>query len=87
VKKKLEVLGKTTHGKSTKEAYQQWIDQLRKKHQQQLNQVRRRKLCVQHRVPWDPGGSISEIRRQKFSCIEASMNHRNQYPVREFPII
>jgi hypothetical protein len=53
-KKKLEVLRKNMHGKSPKEVFQQWMDQVRKKPREQVNNMRRRETEVQRQVRWDP---------------------------------
>jgi hypothetical protein len=42
-KKKYEFPKKPTKGKSAGEAFQEWLDQVRKKHNQQMNEVQRRK--------------------------------------------
>jgi hypothetical protein len=75
--KKWELRRKTMHGKSTKEAFQAWIDQVRKKHREQMNNEQRRTTRLQRHVPWDPGGFIYEMHSSEVS------NHRSQYPVRE----
>jgi hypothetical protein len=56
-KNKRDVRRKTTHGKSQKEAFQAWLDQVRKQPREQTNKVRQRTTEMQRHVPWDPGGS------------------------------
>jgi hypothetical protein len=77
VKKKLEGLKKNAHGKSQKEAFQAWLDQVRKKPREQTNKVRQQTTEMQRYVPWDPGGFIYETRSSQVP------DHRSQYPVRE----
>jgi hypothetical protein len=81
-KKKWDLRKKTTHGKSTREAFQQWIDHVRKKHREQMNNDGRLTTEMRRYVPWDPGGFIYETRYQKFSSIEARMTHRSPYHLR-----
>jgi hypothetical protein len=56
-KKKWELRKKTTRGKS-----QQWIDQVRKKHREQMNHEQRQTTRQQRHVPWDPGGLVYKLR-------------------------
>jgi hypothetical protein len=72
LKKKWESRRKTTHSKSSKEAFQAWIDHVRKKHHEQQTTE------MQRYVPWDPGGVVYKI-HLKFSSIEARVTHRSQY--------
>jgi hypothetical protein len=67
-KEKLEGLKKNTHKKSSKEAFQAWINPVRKKHHEEQTTEKQR------HVPWDPGGVVYKI-HQKFSGIEASVTH------------
>jgi hypothetical protein len=55
-KKKWELRRKNMHKKTSKEAFQAWMDHVRKKrHVQQTTEMQRY-------VPWDPGGFIYESR-------------------------
>jgi hypothetical protein len=67
LKKKWELQRKTMHGKSQKEAFQAWMDQVCKKPQQQTTEMQRH-------VPWDPGGFISKNRSSQVP------DHRSQSP-------
>jgi hypothetical protein len=71
-KKKWELRKKTTQDKSSKEAFQAWLDHVSKKHRNQTNNVRQQTTEMQRHVPWDPGGVVYKIRRKKFPLIEAS---------------
>jgi hypothetical protein len=74
-KKKWELLRKNMHDKSSKEAFQAWIDQVRMKHHEQTNNVGRHQTTRQQRhVPWDPGGFISKNRSSQVP------DHRSQSP-------
>jgi hypothetical protein len=77
-KKKWEVLEKTTPEKSTRAAFQAWMNQVCKKPREQTNNVRQQTTEMQRHVPWDPGGVVYKI-HQKFSGIEVSVTHRSQY--------
>jgi hypothetical protein len=66
----LAAAGARTKKKKSKLSKKKW-ELRRMKHHGHTN-VRRRKLCEQHRVPWDPGGFICETSHQKCSRIKAS---------------
>jgi hypothetical protein len=66
-RKKYKCLRKTTEGNSAGEAFQEWMDHVRKKHHEQIDNVRRRKARLQHKVPWDPRGLICKIRSSEVS--------------------
>jgi hypothetical protein len=71
---KWESRRKTTQKKSQKEAFQQWMDNVRKKHRNQTNNVRHQMTRQQRHVPWDPGGFIYETRSSQVP------DHRSQSP-------
>jgi hypothetical protein len=55
--KKWKSRSKNMHRKSQEEAFQKWLDHVRKKHRDQMNNVRHQATRQQRHVPWDPGGS------------------------------
>jgi hypothetical protein len=68
LKKNYKFLKKTTEGKSAGEAFQEWLDQVRKKHHEQMNNARRRKARFQHQIPWNPGIITLQIRSSVITC-------------------
>jgi hypothetical protein len=72
-RKKWKLRKKTIHQKSSKEAFQKWLDHVRKKHRDQMNNVRHQTTRQQRHVPWDPGGFIYE------SGSSQVPEHRSQY--------